>query len=236
MRSNRVRHLLVAMLAVFAISAVAAASASAAHPYEVCQEKGTEEFTEHLCKTKAAGGKWSFAPLEAGQSFEVEGTSGTSTLVGKELITIECTADTFKGAIEAKGLSTGEVKFTGCTPIGPKKEALPKCKVTEPIAFKFEDKTTVFGSPPAVGDLFEPASGLTFVTIEVTGEECLLKGKYEVKGKQQCELPKGEEGLVTHEIVCLPAGSELKLKTAVAEFTSTEKVKLVNGWAWRVKA
>ena len=37
-----------------------------------------------------------------------------------------------------------------------------------------------------------------------------------------------------HEVVCAPAGGELKLKTAEAKFTSTEKVKLVNGAAWHV--
>jgi hypothetical protein len=108
--------LLGCLLAVFAFGAIASASASA-HEFKVCQEKGTEEYTEHLCSTKVAGGKWSFEPIAAGNSFEVEGISGVSKLEGEIAggkVIIECPNDVFTGSIEPAGKTKGKVIFEGC--------------------------------------------------------------------------------------------------------------------------
>jgi hypothetical protein len=164
------------------------------------------------------------APVAA--TTKVTDTSGVSKLEGVALVTIECNKDTSTGTIEPEGDSTANVKFTECKVVGA-----ATCKVTEPVEFNVIDELTIFKQ--AAGELFEPASGFTFVEITVTG--CSLEGKYKAKGKQQCELPEGEVEKVEHNVVCKPEGSELKLNTAVANFTSTETVKLESGKKWRVK-
>ncbi len=204
---GRIRLIILSTLAVTAVSAAMAAAASAANH---------EYFIEGTAITA---------------SETVSGSSGTSKLVAPSLLTIECTADTFTGTIEPKGLSTATVKFTGCSVVGAS-----TCKVKEPIEFTVNDKLTVFKFEP--GDIFEPAAGKAFVTITITG--CAtLEGTYTAEGKQQCELPAAETNQLEHEFVCKPEGSELHLKTKPAEFTSKEeKVKLTGtnaGKKWSAK-
>jgi len=163
--------------------------------------------------------------LLEGEKREVEGTSGTSLLVAAEL-TVICTRDVFTGTIKGGGDSTATVKFTECSV-----EAAPRCAVTEPIEFNVGDHLTSFEEK--IGDAFEPEAGGTFVTIKVTGGECSLAGKYEVKGKQQCGLgANAEREQEEHEIVCTPAGSELKFGKKAATFEGTDKVKLKGGGNW----
>jgi len=210
MSSNRLRVLLVSMLAVFAVSAVASASASAANH---------EYFVEGVA---------------LGATETVSGTSAVSKLEAPGLITIECATDSFTGTIEPKGLSTATVKFKTCTVVGA-----ATCKVAEPIEFTANNKLTVLLNEANVfgpGDLFEPPTGKEFVTITITG--CALEGKYVAEGKQQCILPAGETELVKHEIECKPKGSEIHLKAKEAKFTSTETVELSGakkGQKWHVK-
>lgn len=208
MSSNRVKHLLLAILAVFAVSAGVSASASA---------------HEFFVEGKAVTGT---------ERFEFTSTSGTSTLEAESLAIIECKKDTDKGFLEAKGATIVTIKYTECKVFGPKKEAEPLCKVTEPIEVIAADHLTIFEYK--LGDLFEPETSAIFATIEITGAECLLKGKYEVTGKQQCKLPEAETEKVTHEVVCEPPGSELHLRTAPSKFTSTDTVE-VAGKKWSAR-
>jgi hypothetical protein len=162
----------------------------------------------------------------------VEGTSGTSILEGEGLLTVECKKDTFAGTIDAEGESEANVKFTECSVVGA-----PNCAVAN-IEFTVVDALTVFKGK--LGDLFEPETGFKFVAIKITGSLCAVKGTYEVKGKQQCELDANAEiEQVEHEIICKPEGSELTLGANKAKFTSTEKIKLSApkaGQKWKAKA
>jgi len=241
----------VSLLAVFAVGAVASSSASA-HEFKVCQEKGAEEYTEHLCSTKAAGGKWSFEPIAAGNSFEVEGTSGVSKLEGEIAgvkVIIECEKDVFTGSIEPAGKTKGKVIFEGCKLYEVKKnvKTLLACTVKN-IEFTFTDKlVTGQGPGPAAWgpeDEFNSTEAEeTFVKITITG--CALESSNKVKqvtveilpakqkfAGQVCQLPEAAVGKVEHEISCSSSGSHLEFGGKPAYFFSNEKVKLVNKWAW----
>lgn len=251
MSSNRLRHLLVVMIAVLAFGAVASASASAfKKEYEVCQEKGSG-FTEHLCSTAGSPGAWSFQPIEAGKTFAVEGTSGVSILELQEpgppvkpIVKIECEEDKTKAGgannIGAGGKSEAEVEFIKCKVYiwnaTTKAWVLdPDCAVTEPIVVKTKDKLVENGG--VLEDEFEPkVAGEPFVTITIVTAKgtCTLANTYPVKGTQLGKLPGAGTGAVSHTIEFKPSGSKLKVGTKFEGlFTSTETVKLANGWAWK---
>jgi hypothetical protein len=219
---TRIRLILMSLLAVFAVGAVASASASAT----VCEPLDKE-------------GEWTWCSAAKEITSPVEGTSGVSKLeseVGGKKLTIECTADTFKGTLEdpepskLDGASSGEIKFTGCSVVG-----VAKCTVHEPIEFKFKDQ--LINKPPTKPeDEFKPNEGETFVEIKIEGAECAIKGTLKVKGTQKCNLDTTfETEQKEHELICTPAGSKLKLGEKEAKFTSTEKVKRVGGGVWSVR-
>lgn len=233
MHFNRVRHLLVALVAVFAFSAVAAASASA-HTYVVCKETGTEKYTEHLCKTKGETGKWSFAELTAAE--KVEGTSGVSKLesnLGGVRVIIECKKDKLTGEIEGGGKSKDTViTYEECSlfqVVKHVKEALTTCVVPN-IKTKALKDLLIAGKGIGPEEEFEPETGTTFT--EITIETCALASKTAVTGKQICQLPEATVGKVEHEIECSPTGGELRLGKEAASYYGTATAKLVNGWSW----
>jgi hypothetical protein len=255
MSSNRIRVLLVSLLAVFAVSAVASGSASAAHGYWVCREGGTEKYTEHLCKTKSETGKWSYLPVELTEKYKVKGTSGVSKLESEVLgakIIIECKKDTLTGEIEKEGKSTGEITFSECSLFENKayiKTALTACTVPN-IVFKYTDKlVTGQGPGPETwgpeDEFNSTGAEETFVEIKLEGASCALKGTYKAKqaeveilpAKQKfkgqiCQLPEAGIGLVKHEVSCSSSGSHLTFASKPAYFFSTEQVELENGWTW----
>jgi hypothetical protein len=238
MSTNRIRALLVSMLAVFAVSAVAAGSASA-HAYIVCKEAGTEKYTEHECKTKSETGKWSWAEVAGAETFETTSESGPtlfeSKLSGVRII-IECKKDEDTGIIEKEGKSKKEIiTYKECTiaqVVKHKKEILASCKVgTEGTIKTVALKNTLItgkGIGPEVE--FEPESGTTFAEIVITG--CSLESTTKVTGKQICQLPEATVGKVKHEVVCSPSGGELKFGAEPASYYGTETVSLSNGWGW----
>jgi len=237
--------IMLSMLAVFAFSAAAAASASA-HEFKVCQEGGTEHFEEHLCSKVGGGEKWSYLPIAAGKSFEVEGTSGISKLegtVGGQKVIIECSTDVAKVTLEPAGATKGSILFSGCkiSSVTKGKKTLLKCVVNsvgepaEKIKLSFLD-ALVTGKGGGPEDEFKPTvAEKPFVEIETSGAECALVAKTPVTGTTICQLPEAEVGLAEHEIECSPSGSSLKLGTAAAGFFSAVKVKIVGtgaGWSW----
>ncbi len=221
MSSSRVRHLLVAMIAVFAFSAVAAASASA-HAFFV---KGVEVKAEEKFETTGT----SSSPIQSPAKLQ--------SIVGGVKVVIECESDVFKDTIEKEGKTTATVKWGGCTVWeikAGKKTHLTTCKVTEPIEAKNLKDKLITGPGGVVEEEFEPeTSGGTFTTIEITG--CALEGKYKVTGIQVCSLPNGEIEGYAHEIVCTPTGSKLKFGAESAAFTDNLADKLVKEEVWRAE-
>ncbi len=155
----------------------------------------------------------------------LQGSSGKSTLsteVLKIKVSITCNEDTLSGTLKPEGKSTATIELKGCSD-----ESAASCKVKEPI--KLEAKDKLVAGETAVEDEFEPLTGETFGTIVLESKEketCALKGTYSVTGTQTCALPKGEEKLTEHEVVCTTANDHLKIDGAAGTFTSTEKVHL----------
>lgn len=238
---SKVKLILLGMLAVLAVSAVASATAEAKETigFWDCQPHENGHWENSQC-TKA--GPPDDYETEEIRETKAEGTSQTSELAGKLLgisVLIRCEKDTFTATLKAGGASEGEVKFTGCRVLTENESVLkerPECIVKEPIEFKFTDRLIETGKQ-AFSDEFKGIleSGKTFVeiTIENKGtEKCPVADTAKVTGTQTCPIPKAEEPLVTHEIVCTPTGSNLELGGKPAKFTSTEKVKLDSGQDW----
>lgn len=146
MHLNRVKHLLIALLAVFALGAVATTTASAHRAFWICEEvaKGTGKFTENECK-KAGTGNFESKTLAVGTEKEISGKlkAGTEatlkTKIGGVESTIKCKAvalskaDFFNAEPEAgSGKITGWDK--GVTTFSSEcKTSLSGCDVAEPI-------------------------------------------------------------------------------------------------------
>jgi hypothetical protein len=129
MSSNRIRVLLVSLLAVFAVSAVASGSASAfKFEYQVCVEKagaGTEppiKYDNDKCNSKTkllAERKWEWVSVTSKKKVTSKGGEFklVNTTAGKEAV---CTGVTNTGEIGPGGESENVVlNYTGCTN-GPK--------------------------------------------------------------------------------------------------------------------
>jgi len=208
----------------------------------ICKEAGTEEYTEHLCKTKAAGGKWSYLPVKAAELFAFEGKSGPSklegTLAGLRTI-IECTEDTIKGELGAAGKTKNvTITYEKCklfTVSKYIKTELPKCEVPN-IKTETLNDSLIMGKGVGPEDEFEPASGTTFAKIAIKGKECSLGESSEaVTGKQICQLPEATVGKVEHEVVCSPSGGSLLFGGKPASYYGTANIKLggtAAGWSW----
>jgi len=141
--------------------------------YEVCQEGGTEKYTEHKCSTKSGTGKWSWLPIPAGKKFPVEST-GKAFELTNGIKSSDCKAVTNTGEIEATGKSSGiTLKFTGCENDPKTCEAFSKGKPgTKEIEVtgltdQLVQRHTHGGGGPVVADEFkENATTKEFVTIE----------------------------------------------------------------------
>ncbi len=172
--------------------------------------------------------------LLAGEVAEFTGTSGLSKLkltwAGVK-VTIECAEDTFTGELEANGATKGEVKFKNCKVLEKEGNQIQSCEIKEPIEFKFNDQL----EGTQVEDKFEPAAPPILLELTIEGSPCTIAGTYKVEGTWKCTLPSAGTLRETHEIVCEPSGSSLKMAGNAATFTSTEKVKLVSGENWAME-
>jgi hypothetical protein len=163
------------------------------------------------------------APVKA--AVATEGSSGVSKLEATE-IAIECKKDTLTGQLEESGKSKAEIKLQECVVKSP-----ANCTVKEPIELKTAG--SLVGEP--VKDELKPSEGTTLAEITITGEKCTIAGKDKLTGTQVCELPKGEEEVAEHEIVCKTTGSKLEFIGKPATFENTEKVKTAGGKKWSAR-
>jgi hypothetical protein len=230
------RALILSLFAVFAISAVTSASASAAPGFWVCREAGTEEYENHLCQKKAAGGKWSFLPVEGAEVYKFTGTGGEWKLEEKLLgvrILMVCKKVKSTGELEREGKTKNVVlTFEECSLFEVKKHvktALGACIVPNIQTEKLKDQLIV-GKGIGPEDELEPESGTTFWKLKIEG--CALASNEALTGKQICQLPEAPVGKVEHEVVCSPSGGELKFGTQPASYYGAATIKLENGWSW----
>jgi hypothetical protein len=244
---SRIRVVTASMLAAFATIAVAAASASA-HEFIVPCHKvsaanaGKGEWNNATCTESDKSNEYT-KKLLTGETEKVEGTSSvsklTATIAGAS-VEIECKKDTFSSTLEAGGKSgAGSISFKECT-------LLPnetKCKLTSsekteiPTSFKEDQLEEVGGR---LVDRFEKMGATnTFATIKIEpvgSEKCTPEGEYKVTGSQYCDVDESNAEAKTlkkeHDLICTKTGSELKIGSNAASFTSTAKVKLASGGEW----
>jgi hypothetical protein len=212
----KVKIVLLSLFAMFAMSAVMAATASATHTFKV---EGTE-----ITKT---------------EEVEADSFSGKlETMVAKLPLAIQCEEDVSgtELVIQPAGTSTGGINFKNCFVVEfkeGKKGFVTTCTVTEPVEAKFTDQLTEHGVDVYKGS--KPLEG--FVELELKGASCAIKGKYPVKGSQNCATPEAELNKVIHESICTPSGSKLAqekegTEVAAALLYGTEQIKLKSGKSW----
>jgi len=177
MSSNRLRLLLVSVMAVFAISAVASGSASAVE-WQVCQKGGTENFKEHHCTpgTEESHGEWSWLPIAAGTKVPVESTGGEFKLEGAGNSSV-CKHVTNTGEIEPGGKSKTSLVFTECT------NGTGKCEAFAPAA---NDGTGTIDVSGITDQLVERGGKLADEFKENTTTHEFATIEFEVPGTEAC--------------------------------------------------
>ncbi len=209
--------------------------------WQVCKEGGSEKFTEHKCKTTSGTGKWSWLKLETGESFNVVSKGGTQELVldtGGEQPTIICKHVTDTANIKGGQPGTDEVtklEYTEC------KINIPGCAVVKTAG---EANGTIVVPPGLKTELFgpfdrvSPASGTTFVTLELGVKENASK---EAEGI--CSPLTAVKNKVEGTAVAQVEGENLNFKGEgtltvdgiKSELKGLDEQELENGWAFRTK-
>jgi hypothetical protein len=217
---SRFKVLVVSLLAVFAVSAAASATASAAHVYLI-------EQTELLS---------SEAVEDQGQNSKLE-----AKLLGVPIF-IQCQEELSTGVFKPAGASTFRIEFKNCYMVensNGKKIFLVNCAVrgsatAEAIVAEGTDQLIEHSVDEFKGEL-NKEKGL-FAELELTGEKCVLKGKYKVTGNQVCATPEAEFEKVLHHLICTPAGSKLVFgtgeKTEPAQFFAEDQIRLKSLKVW----
>jgi hypothetical protein len=212
---TRVRVVLLGLLAVFAVSAVASSTASAAHVYLI-------EQTELLS---------SEAIEDQGQNTKLE------TRILNISVFIQCQEELSSGVIKPKGESTFKIEMKNCYLAennNGKKVFLPGCTPVEPIIIEGTDQLIEHSVDEFKGEL-KGEKGV-FASIELTGEKCVLKGKFKISGAQTCAIPEAEFEKVLHHLICTPAGSKLVFgtgeKTEPAQYFSEDQIRLKSLKVW----
>lgn len=159
-------------------------------------------------------GQWIVAESEFSGSESVEATaSGSVTLaleISKAKVVLTCTAAKATGSIteDSNDTSTG-VTLSGCSVKEPS-----GCKTTATLK-TVELKSELIVESEKVYDLYEPKSGTTLTTIEISG--CSFEGEYSITGSLRCEP--GAEAVETTCDFGASSGSKLKFGANEATFT-----------------
>lgn len=203
---SRLRVVVLSLFAVVAVSAVASASASAAH-YAV---EGVSVTT--ATATTSVIGESTLTSKILGTTIEIKCKKGKSS----------------EATIEAAGASKGVLVYEEC------KVATPaSCGVSATLTTKKVTDALVEAGGVVTADKFT-GEGAAEEYIEIEILTCSLKGKYKVKGMQECKVDNETEA-VEHTLTCLAAGSKLKLGPETATYSGTAKVSLASGKKWSPK-
>ena len=201
MQSNRVRHLLIALLAVLALGAVAAGTASAAPTWRA---SGVESGEKKVNINSDTSRLW--VPSVATVVI-CKKDVGTGTIKNEEY---EWEYESGKKVKVKGGVDKSEVTFEECslwsTQVSAEKqivqkELLAKCKVANIVA-KTKSKLVYvpYSEGKTILDDFEPeVAGGAFTTVVISGEGCALVGSFEVKGTVLGKIPRNSAGNVPTE-------------------------------------
>jgi hypothetical protein len=199
MGSNRLKLLLVSMMAVFAISAVASASSASAFEFRWwgCKEAaGTgTKYTEHLCKEASGTGKWEWVKEVAGEKWATTSKGGPFrlTAAGK---TVTCKKVKDEGFTEGSGedLAT-KITFEECS------TGQTGCKVrsaggtfgtivVEGLKTQLRERETAAKAKVLADEFKENATTKQFVTLQFEpepGKSCSEYTETKVRGEVAAE-------------------------------------------------
>lgn len=190
-------------------------------PSQLRCEREENESPITLWQHKTVMGFFRIAGFE---SMTTKGIAKMEVEIGGTKTTVICKTNKGKGEWETGGKGNGEITFEECS-----LEKASSCSVAN-IKLKFSSQ--LIGTAPSIEDEYKPASPPVFVEVEIKGEACIFKGKYQVEGTQVCKLPKQTEQIVEQEIECTPSGSKLTLAKNPAKLTSTDGLELESKVKW----
>jgi hypothetical protein len=173
--------------------------------------------------TPAWGYEFYVGGLALSKATSWEGASLSLAKIETSETSVECKKDPLEGLLLLEGKSTATLLLKECTVVKPS-----QCKVAEPITGKLvgelgESENQIVDELAGSGE-----KGLIAeLHFENKGAETCSLGKAKLLGTQTCEIIKGEKELLEHELACKPSGSNLKLGTTSAKFTSSEEAKTV---------
>jgi hypothetical protein len=202
------KSVLIALLVMSALAAVASASALA-HEYRI---EG--------------------APVTTSTPFE--GTTGVSKItikLGTTHLSFECKSGTVSGTLGTAGTAQTQPILKECT--SPPTQA---CYTTSTLHFESLPNSLVTGTTTPLEVNFKGGEGAGNPWIAFTLEGCSLEGIYKIFGEQTCTAPSIETEATEHELVCLAAGSRLRLGEGPFTFESTFKLHLKSGKKWSGKS
>lgn len=229
---SRIRLVVLSLVAVLAVSAAASASALAAETFGgvQCQPYPEGKWKDPQCTEKGPPNE--YETMEITNS-EVKGEGETAILkseISTTKIYIDCQKTTFAGRIEKGGKSKSEIKYEKCV-LYEESTGKPISTCTVPtITANVADE--IVGGKGHFEDRFTPEKGEEFTKIKIEGASCTLKGTFEVKGSQRCELPDAEARQKKHAIRCKESGSSLKLGNKEAFYRGEVTAELVPPDDW----
>jgi hypothetical protein len=208
---SQARWIMLSLLAMLLASAISSASASASDDY----------FAD-----KAVA----ISPLE----IESKGKIGTiESTIAKTPTAIECSEDSIpsstENVIEEEGKSKGKIELRKCSVfdnVEEKKEVLKTCTVKEPVELRYNGELTSTTEATLTGLSTEE----NLAELEI--KTCSLEGSYKLKGSEHCSISEAQTERTTHEVICTPTGSKVKLGSETAKLYSTEPVKLKADQEW----
>lgn len=263
MTCNRLRLLLVSLLAVFAVGAVASASSASAFnlEWEVCEKttespikEPPEKFDNHKCNSKAkalAEREWEFKKLAAGAERKTVSSGGVFTLVaGGKTITCQKVADT--GTITGGKPGTdlaAEIRFTECKTgqtgclVKTAGQANGTIVVVNIPTVLVEREPSGGGAKKLADEFKENATTKEFVTLKFeaeAGKSCSEYTETKVKGQVAAETVTGtgELNFPSPEL----KGNTLKAFGIAAKLTGKVTVEVIQtlgeefGSGWAVRA
>jgi hypothetical protein len=163
--------------------------------------------------------------VSGSEEFTIDGVLGVTQLnseIANIKVMVECTATTFiQSQIKANGEASSTPEFNNCSIYTIKKGAravMTNCTIPERIAFSAKEQ--LIDGPGGVAELeIKPKTGTTFTTVEISGKECMLEGKYEVTGTLRMAAPEAEVARSDHALIANSTGSGVSMAKEKASVT-----------------
>jgi hypothetical protein len=234
----RMQFMLLSVVAMLVAGAFASASASATTPsVNICVESATAgggQWNNNECSS--AGGSKEFETKEAPVGTDISATGGVATLdgeLGSVKVIITCVKSKTTGEIKSLTDTEGEVTFEECEieAFNNETKTFQKLTTCEVPNIKFRFLSTLLEEGGVTKELFKGTlSEEKFVEIAIknkSGESCIEKGTFPVKGTQIALIPNAGVLKLCHLLDFSKADSKLTFDGAKAEFETTVELLLL---------